>query len=58
MICGMRKTLQCIKLDSQGVLLQDGEYILREGEELTSTSKFYLVQSGIVECFKQFTVRP
>ena len=35
---------------------QDGEYILREGEALTSTSKFYLVQSGTVECFKQFSV--
>ena len=33
-----------------------GEYILKEGEELSSTSKFYLVQSGIVECFKQFNV--
>ena len=33
-----------------------GEYILTEGEELTSTSKFYLVQSGTVECFKQFNV--
>lgn len=36
--------------------LQMGEYILKEGEELSSTSKFYLVQSGIVECFKQFNV--
>ncbi len=36
--------------------MQMGEYILREGEELSSTSKFYLVQSGVVECFKQFNV--
>lgn len=40
----------------QHVVLQDGEYILKEGEALTSTSKFYLVQSGTVECFKQFSV--
>ena len=33
-----------------------GDYILREGEELSSTSKFYLVQNGTVECFKQFNV--
>lgn len=41
---------------STRVYLQAGEYILTEGEELTSTSKFYLVQSGTVECFKQFNV--
>lgn len=37
-------------------MLQDGEYILRENKELSSTSKFYLVQSGTVECFKHFNV--
>lgn len=57
MTCGMRHIFyKCSKLGAQAVLLQDGEYILREGEELTSTSKFYLVQSGTVECFKQFSV--
>ncbi len=37
-------------------MVQSGDYILQEGEQLTSTSKFYLVQSGTVECFKQFNV--
>ncbi|KAL0023027.1 hypothetical protein WJX79_001295 [Trebouxia sp. C0005] len=40
----------CLSLET----FEMGEYILKEGEELSSTSKFYLVQSGIVECFKQF----
>lgn len=43
-------------LSSSAHATQVGEYILREGEELSSTSKFYLVQSGTVECFKQFNV--
>eukprot|EP00891_Asterochloris_glomerata_P002124 jgi/Astpho2/2124/gw1.00038.236.1_t len=37
-------------------VFQDGETILRQGEGLTSTSKFYLVESGTVECWKDFTL--
>eukprot|EP01025_Chloroclados_australasicus_P006114 TRINITY_DN12000_c0_g1_i1.p2 TRINITY_DN12000_c0_g1~~TRINITY_DN12000_c0_g1_i1.p2 ORF type:complete len:335 (-),score=42.89 TRINITY_DN12000_c0_g1_i1:449-1453(-) len=29
-----------------------GDYILKEGEELTSDAKFYIVESGTIECYK------
>ncbi|KAK9851896.1 hypothetical protein WJX84_007448, partial [Apatococcus fuscideae] len=31
---------------------EDQQYILREGDKLTSVSKFYLVESGTIECYK------
>lgn len=37
-------------------VVQDGEYILKEGERLTAESKFYLIESGTVECSKTFQV--
>ena len=38
-------------------VFQDGEYLLREGEELGSDAKFYLIDSGAVHCYKTFEVR-
>lgn len=38
-------------------MFQDGEYLLREGEELGSNAKFYLIDSGAVHCYKTFEVR-
>ena len=38
------------------MLLQEGTHILKEGEELTPESKFYVVQSGTVACFRMFEV--
>ena len=43
-------------LQASLICLQAGECILRENEELTTSSKFYLVQTGTVECFKHFKV--
>eukprot|EP00884_Botryococcus_braunii_P021182 jgi/Botrbrau1/7748/Bobra.0159s0177.1 len=33
---------------------EDGQMILKEGEPLTAESKFYLIESGSVECSKTF----
>eukprot|EP01026_Neomeris_dumetosa_P066715 TRINITY_DN6473_c0_g1_i6.p1 TRINITY_DN6473_c0_g1~~TRINITY_DN6473_c0_g1_i6.p1 ORF type:complete len:336 (-),score=62.15 TRINITY_DN6473_c0_g1_i6:405-1412(-) len=30
----------------------DGEYILKEGEELQSDAKFYILEAGVIECYK------
>ena len=38
------------------VALQPGEHILREGEELATNAKFYMVESGTVECLRAFEV--
>lgn len=38
-------------------LLQEGEYILREGEPLATGSKFYMIEEGTVECCKTIQVR-
>lgn len=35
---------------------REGDVILREGDELASDAKFYLVESGMVECFKTYEV--
>ena len=37
-------------------LLQAGQYILREKEELATNAKFYIVESGTVECRRTFDV--
>lgn len=50
---GPRCSAQADALCAQG-----GDHILHEGEPLTSTSKFYLVQSGKVACYKQYKVCP
>lgn len=34
------------------VVLQDQAVILKEGDPLTSVSKFYLVEAGTIECWK------
>ncbi|GMH36003.1 hypothetical protein BSKO_03871 [Bryopsis sp. KO-2023] len=31
-----------------------GDYILKEGESLETDAKFYIVEKGIIECFKTF----
>ena len=31
---------------------EDGQYLLREGETLTSDAKFFLVDSGTIHCYK------
>ena len=36
--------------------LQEGEFILREGEPLTTESKFYIIEKGLVEAWKLFEV--
>jgi hypothetical protein len=36
---------------------QDGDLVLKEGEELTSDSKFYIIDAGSIECYKNFGVR-
>ena len=38
-------------------VLQEGEYILREGEPLATGSKFYMIEEGLVECCKTIQVR-
>ncbi|KAK9814074.1 hypothetical protein WJX72_000322 [[Myrmecia] bisecta] len=40
----------CLALE----VYQDGDRILMEGEPLQTTSKFYLVECGTIECFKTF----
>ena len=35
---------------------EQGEYVLREGDELGSDAKFYLIASGTVTCHKTFEV--
>ena len=37
-------------------VLQEGEYILREGEPLATGSKFYMIEEGTVECCKTIQV--
>lgn len=37
-------------------VFEEGDYILREGEELGSDAKFYLIDSGTVHCYKTFEV--
>ena len=37
--------------------MQDGQYVLTEGEALTAESKFYLVENGEVVCLRAFEVR-
>ena len=39
------------------VTLQEGEYILKEGEPLATKSKFYIIEEGAVECCKTIQVR-
>ena len=36
--------------------MQEGTHILKEGEELTPESKFYIVESGTVTCFRTIEV--
>ena len=38
-------------------VFQQGDYVLREGDELASDAKFYLIASGTVTCHKTFEVR-
>ncbi len=38
-------------------MFEQGEYVLREGDELGSDAKFYLIASGTVTCHKTFEVR-
>lgn len=38
----------CLTLE----IYDEGDYILREGEELTSDSKFYIVEKGRIECYR------
>lgn len=38
----------CLTLE----IYEPGEYILKEGDELTIESKFYIVEKGEIECFK------
>lgn len=38
----------CLTLE----IYDPGEFILKEGDELTSESKFYIVEKGEIECFK------
>ncbi len=38
----------CLTLE----IFDPGEFILKEGDELTSESKFYIVEKGEIECFK------
>ena len=39
----------CLTLE----MYDPGEFILKEGDELTSDSKFYIVEKGEIECFKK-----
>ena len=43
--------------DGHVTALQEGECILREGEPLTTESKFYIIEAGTVECWKLFEAR-
>lgn len=36
--------------------VQAGAHILREGEELGTSAKFYMIESGTVECLRTFEV--
>ena len=38
----------CLTLE----IYEPGEYILKEGDELTIESKFYIVEKGEIGCFK------
>ena len=60
---GVALSLQCSLCDDvarepfwclQG--FQQGDYVLKEGEELGSDAKFYLIASGTVTCHKTFEV--
>ena len=33
-----------------------GESIIHEGEDLKSDAKFYIVEKGVIECYKTFEV--
>ena len=37
-------------------VFEEGEFVLREGDELGSDAKFYLIASGTVTCHKTFEV--
>ena len=38
-------------------VFKQGDYVLREGDELASDAKFYLIAAGTVTCHKTFEVR-
>jgi hypothetical protein len=35
---------------------QEGQYILSEGAALDASAKFYMIESGTVDCFRTFEV--
>lgn len=39
-------------------IFDEGEHILKEGEALQTDAKFYIVEKGIIDCYKTFDVRP
>ncbi len=36
--------------------MQGGQYILRENDALATNAKFYMIESGLVECQRTFEV--
>lgn len=45
-----------ISFEFSEYLLQEGVYILTEGEDLNESSKFYILEEGKISCYRNIMV--